>query len=74
MEKFNLLFRKFNFLFIFILVFGACKKDKAPLSIPVRFDSTSYQTLASYDASGMKRLELMAIVESQRERTWPSSL
>jgi hypothetical protein len=35
-----------------LLALGACKKEKAPVTVPVTFDSTNYQTLGAYDTSG----------------------
>lgn len=42
--------RKFSSLFIIIITISACKKD--PVTVPVAFTSTTYQTLGSYDNSG----------------------
>jgi hypothetical protein len=40
-------------LFIIILIVAGCKKRESdPVSIPVRFDSTNYLTLGSYDSDG----------------------
>ncbi|MEO6134043.1 MAG: DUF4114 domain-containing protein [Ginsengibacter sp.] len=38
--------------FIAIIVFASCKKDAA-VTIPVKFTSTSYKSLGSYDATGL---------------------
>jgi hypothetical protein len=43
--------KKYTPLLIIILVFAACKKD--PVTVPVKFTETTYQTLASYDTSGV---------------------
>jgi hypothetical protein len=43
--------KKYTPLLIIILVFTACKKD--PVTVPVKFTETTYQTLASYDTSGV---------------------
>ncbi len=37
---------------LLLLGITACKKDKAPVTVPVSFDSTSYQTLGAYDSLG----------------------
>ena len=42
--------QKYIFIFISLLVIVSCKKD--PITVPVKFTSTTYQTLGSYDASG----------------------
>ena len=42
--------QKYIFIFISLLVIVSCKKD--PVTVPVKFTSTTYQTLGSYDASG----------------------
>ncbi len=39
--------------FIFASVLFSCQKDDAPVSVPVEFTSTTYDSLADYDASGM---------------------
>lgn len=46
MKKFTPLF------FIIIILVSACKKEKAPVTIPVEFTSTNYQTLGTYDSFG----------------------
>jgi hypothetical protein len=43
--------KKYTPLLIIVLVFAACKKD--PVTVPVKFTETTYQTLASYDTSGV---------------------
>lgn len=42
--------KKLTPLFIILLMLGACKKD--PVTKPVEFKSTTYQTLGTYDTSG----------------------
>lgn len=40
------------FLLIIVLFLGSCKKEKAPVTIPVHFTSTTYKTLGTFDAFG----------------------
>jgi len=58
--------RKLTYLFAAVLiisVLGACKKD--PVTVPVKFTSTDYQTLGSYDTSGKpSHLETPDVVSS----------
>lgn len=42
--------KKYALLLIFPLMIGACKKD--PVTVPVAFTSTTYETLGTYDSSG----------------------
>ncbi len=42
--------QEYIYFFIIILIIVSCKKE--PLSVPVKFTSTSYQSLATYDSSG----------------------
>lgn len=42
--------KKLTYLFLVILLISACKKD--PLTVPVSFTSTTYETLGTYDSSG----------------------
>ena len=47
--------KKFTPLFIIVVILGmaACKKDKTPpVTVPVTFPSTTYQTLGTYDSTG----------------------
>jgi hypothetical protein len=38
--------------FFLLLIVAACKKEEKPVTVPVSFDSTTYQTLGAYDTSG----------------------
>ncbi|WP_299287435.1 DUF4114 domain-containing protein [uncultured Mucilaginibacter sp.] len=44
--------KKLTPLFIALLMLGACKKTTVAPSVPVKFTSTSYTTLGTYDAAG----------------------
>ena len=45
--------KKLTPLFIVLLMLGACKKNTIPpVTTPVKFNSTSYATLGTYDATG----------------------
>jgi hypothetical protein len=46
--------KKFSPLFFIIIILSiiACKKEKAPVTIPVEFPSTAYLTLGTYDSFG----------------------
>jgi len=59
--------RKLTYLFVVLAtigVMGACKKD--PVTKPVKFTSTDYQTLGSYDASGKpKDLETPDVIPAE---------
>jgi len=46
--------KKYISLFIIILIVSACKKkEKDPVTVPVYFTSTTYETLGTYNASGV---------------------
>lgn len=44
--------RNYFALIVVFFAIGACKKEKAAVTIPVYFTSTTYQTLGTYDAFG----------------------
>ena len=45
--------RNYALLFVLLLMFSACKKEASdPLTIPVDFTSTTYETLGTYNSSG----------------------
>ncbi len=55
--------KKYLPLFVFLAITGACKKD--PLTQPVFFTSTDYQTLGAYDSSGKpNNLEPQDVISS----------
>lgn len=44
--------KKLASLFLVILTISACKKDKEPVTVPVVFTATTYESLGTYDSSG----------------------
>ncbi len=44
--------KKLSLLFLLLAIFASCKKEKPPVTIPVKFTATTYQTLGAADNTG----------------------
>ncbi|MDB5154177.1 MAG: hypothetical protein JWR54_2928 [Mucilaginibacter sp.] len=44
--------KKLSLLLLLLVIFASCKKEKPPVTVPVKFTSTTYQTLGAADNTG----------------------